>query len=284
MKNLDVKNIDAFKSDKNLRLSRRPLAGILISCLIMGLFYSQFYDKGGNNYGETIVITAEQSAMDVSLEQVNALNIIINDSNCSDTFIKGIVEELSNDGIKFALTSDEKNIDVDNAVVISLDQQYISGPGTLVLAPFENGRLGNSDALALSMNAGFYESGFFTEDIQCGKLGYMQLDDGTVVERIPTETETNIGTDKNTSFVTICFGTQNTNSKLVAQAIERSLARYAYFINNEKTDLDLVLRIESGEEENLNSAEVNPITMVLRAFNEKMPVVLGDVEKTIWYK
>jgi hypothetical protein len=69
----------------------------------------------------------------------------------------------------------------DNSIVITLDQQYISGPGMVIVAPYQNGRDDNSDALALSMQAGFNELGFFADEIQCGKTGYEELEDGTVV-------------------------------------------------------------------------------------------------------
>ena len=82
--------------------------------------------------------------------------------------------------IKFTFTRDSENIDVDNAVVITLDQEYMAGPATVVFAPLENGRIGNSDALALAAQKAFYEKGFLVDGILCGQMGFRENEDGSV--------------------------------------------------------------------------------------------------------
>lgn len=304
MAKIDVKNLDAFKNEKKLKLSKKPMIGIIVTCLVMGLFYSQYYKIPNVESDPIAVVTPAENPIEISVDQVNSLNVIINNSNCSDSFVSAVVEELRADGIEFTLTNGENNIDVNDAVVITLDQQYISGPGMVVLAPYDNERAGNSDALALAIKTGFYETGFFADEIQCGKMGYQQLEDGTVVERIPTETEEAIGTDKDTSFVTICFGTQNTSAELVGKAIKLSLARYANYVTNENYGLDLIYRTEIGDTLDGVSAKTGVSqsaiaedgillddTVVIAAgvenlesFDRSNPVNLGGVEKTSWHK
>ena len=305
---INIKNLDIFKDKNNLKLSRRPKAGMLVSVFVMGLFYAGLYEeraeirRKNENDGQSIVASFEKP-IDISVQQVNDLNLIINNSNCSESFISGVTAELDRDGIAYTLTENENGIDVNGAVVISLDQQYISGPGVVVLAPYENDRAGNSDALALAVTTGFDECGFLVGDTQCGKIGYKELDDGTVVERIPTETEDSINTYNDTSFVTICFGTNNTNPDLVGKAIKLSLARYVNYVTNENVSSDLIYRketddtIEDVAKKTNNSivdvsddgilpddtVVVNSVVKKLDSFDKTITINLGGIESTIWY-
>ena len=183
---------------------------------------------------------------------INVINTGLDEEKCN------IIKRLEN----------EKNINVNGAVVISLDQQYISGPGMAVIAPYENNRNGNSDALALAVSTGFDELGFLVSDIQCGKIGYKELEDGTVVEKIPTESEEAINANNDTSCVTICFGTNNTNPELVGKAIKLSLARYINYLSNENSFSDLIYRKEVGDSiENVASITGNSISNIIKSFN-----------------
>ena len=121
---------------------------------------------------------SQNEVMHVSLEDINSLNIIINDSDCSNTFFSEVCKHLQEDGLNFKITSDDMNIDSENAVVITLDQQYLAGPGVMVIAPYENNNTNNSDALALALDAGFDENGFNMEDICCGIAGYKETETG----------------------------------------------------------------------------------------------------------
>lgn len=183
----------------------------------------------------------------VDIDDINQLNVIINDNDCSNSFINNICEELNHSGLDYQLTHDGENIDVDNSVVITLDQQYISGPGMVVLAPYENDRLGNSDALALSMHTAFDSNGFFTDGIFCGKVGYRE-GGSSITTRVPTSTEEGIGKDKNTSFTTICFGTENAHAGLVKDSILEGLARYyEWGKEHQNEDVDLIYCVRAGD-------------------------------------
>lgn len=270
--------------DKNYKISRKIKTGIITAALIVGIPALMFNSNKKNEYDYSDNPPADirefeevvsEEPIDVSLEDINSLNIIINDNDCSDTFMESIYNRLEKDGIKFIATKNSNNVDVDNSVVVTLDQQYISGPSMIVLAPYNNERNGNSDALALAANTAFYEKGFFTDGIECGKRGFREKEDGTILERIPTDTEEKISQDKNTSFVTICFGTENVNSDLVVDSIENMLARYYSYINKNEKD-DLIYRSDVNDNlDNLSikyNTSVNYLKMINNINTDFLPV------------
>lgn len=337
MKDMEVGNTEILENG-GLKLSRKTKNGIIIG-LCLGVGFGGLYglhldniqnanaseskpsfsfEAPGNvsmrdqvfiDENEIIVPYEQEDPINVSLEQINSLNIIINDNNCREDFINSVCEELDRDGIKFTFTRDSENINVDNAVVITLDQQYMAGPATVVFAPLENERIGNSDALALAAEKAFYEKGFLVDGVACGQMGFRENENGTVSERIPTETESLISKDKNTSFVTISFGTQNTHAGLTASSIEAMLTRYYSYINAGYGQEDLIYCVEEGQDyddignildadpdtlDNFNDTSdesllltgetiVNPVVLQRREFNKHVPTNLY-VDKTIWSK
>lgn len=189
-----------------------------------------------------------ENTLECSLEDINKLNFILNDDNCSDTFINNICNKLNQDGIKYELVRSGEGINRDNFVIITLDQQYTSGPGITILAPFDNHRFGNSDALIMASNASFLEQKLPIDDILCGKAGFRKdIDSDKVLTRIPTKTEEIIDKTSNTSFANICFGTNSISADVVALCIENTLARYSYYINNVNDKIDLIYRDENNE-------------------------------------
>lgn len=288
---IDLKNSDIFRGNDNLKVAKKSKKGFMIACLIVGagIVYGTAGCGEKNNsqaqdsYFEDLTgAVSEIEPINVSLDDINNLNIVINDADCSNTFFTELCQKLEEDGISFTTTNGCQDVNVDNSVVVTLDHQYASGPNTLVLAPYENGRSGNSDALALAMNTGFYENGFFTEGIICGKSGYRETEDGGVMERVPTETEENIGKDNNTSFVTIAFGTQGANVDLVAASIESGLTRYASYVNNIDNyfvDIsvddgdnhygDLIYRVEDGDTLEKIAEGFSSTTGILNAANDR---------------
>lgn len=337
MKDMEVHNSEILENG-GLKLSRSSKVGIIIAlCLGLSAGATVGYLAGDSDDIEILELTPpsgieisadiplrdqifvdddeviipyeQENPINVSLEEINSLNIIINDNDCREDFINSVCAELDRDGIKYTFTRNCENIDIDNAVVITLDQQYMAGPATVVFAPLQNNRMGNSDALALAAQRAFYEKGFLVDGIACGQMGFRENDNGTISERIPTEAESSIGTDKNTSFVTISFGTQNTHAGLTASSIEGMLTRYYSFITAGYGTEDLVYCVEDGEDysdiaEKLDTtssalyryngspdesilltgdALVNPIAAKIREFDKHVPTNLY-IDKTIWSK
>lgn len=292
---LDNINVEKLNTDKNMKVRRSPIVGFIRKFIAIGLAVASVgmlhqcsvEDDLGTFTPESEVVSNYTTPIGVGVEQVNDLNIIINGGNCSDSFISGIAEELAEDGINVSWTQDLEGMNTDNSIVITLDQQYISGPGMVIVGPYQNGRDDNSDALALTMKAGFNEQGFFADEIQCGRTGYEELPDGTVVEMVRSDTEKKVG--PNTSFVELCFGTQNTNPRLVGKAIKLSLARYANYLANEKVSEDLLVRTDIPEmygDEMLpeNTVLMSDTVLTIDSFDKGTPVDLGGLESSIWYQ
>lgn len=292
---LDNINVEKLNTDKNMKVRRSPIVGFIRKFIAIGLAVASVgmlhqcsvEDDLGTFTPESEVVSNYTTPIGVGVEQVNDLNIIINGGNCSDSFISGIAEELAEDGINVSWTQDLEGMNTDNSIVITLDQQYISGPGMVIVGPYQNGRDDNSDALALTMKAGFNEQGFFADEIQCGRTGYEELPDGTVVEMVRSDTEKKVG--PNTSFVELCFGTQNTNPRLVGKAIKLSLARYANYLANEKVSEDLLIRTDIPEmygDEMLpeNTVLMSDTVLTIDSFDKGTPIDLGGLESSIWYQ
>lgn len=183
----------------------------------------------------------------VSASDINSMNIILNDCDCGNTFFTDVVEILKNDGLSVETTSDCADINRDNCTVITLDHQYSAGAGTVIFAPYDNARMGNSDSLAISMKCAFDQNGFFVDDILCSQVGYVEDENGNVSTTVPTSTECAIDSEKDTSFVVISFGTQNNNAEWVAKSVENGLARQKYYLDSYDNRADLIYRADSGE-------------------------------------
>lgn len=187
------------------------------------------YNKFHIDYEKAYDITMDPT-INVSMEEINSLNIVINDNECGNSLIEQLCEQLLKKGLSFSFSRNEDNISPEHSVVITLDQQYISGPKTIIIAPYSNERVDFSDALALSFFTEFISQNIETEGICCGKRGFRQ-NEGEISTRIPTPTEDAISSESNTSFVTIAFGTNLCSVEEMSTAIINSLARYVHYLS-----------------------------------------------------
>lgn len=187
-------------------------------------------------------------SISVSIDSINELHIIMNDSDCSNSFFDDVCSYLSDSGLKFDITRNCINIDEDDCTIITLDQQYNSGFGSLIFAPFDNSRLGDSDSLALATKAAMEQQGIIVDDIISGKVGFRKDDNGNISTLVPTESEEKIDSGKSTSFVTISLGTQNPTVESVAEGIISALIRQKYYLDNYDSRTDLLYRADSGED------------------------------------
>jgi hypothetical protein len=183
----------------------------------------------------------------ISKNMIDDLNVIINDCDCSDSLFDDVCDKLREDNIIFKQSRNNSDINYDGSVVITLDQQYVSGADTFIFAPYDNARIGDSDSLALSMQTALKQNGFLSDDILCGVIGYRENENGVITGVIPTKTEEAIDSSKDTSFVTISFGTDNVNAEWVAKSIENGLARFVDYRNNYDSQQDLIYRADVGQ-------------------------------------
>lgn len=188
----------------------------------------------------------DSNVISVGIDDINKLNIIINDDDCSNVFIESVYRSLDSMGILYRFTKGIGDEDIYDATVITFDQQYISGPRIALIGAYQNGRRDNSDALALTMQASFEAHGVATDGIFCGKRGYRKSDNG-VATRVPTPTEEAIVNGTNTSFVTIALGTNIPDAHDMTNIMVEGLARYADYVARQN-NCDLVYRVEDGND------------------------------------
>jgi len=277
---INVGNNDYFKNMENFSLKRIQKKGkIIAATFALGLsLYGCNQEPNKNSEIEAMMQTF---SADVSLEDVNDMNIIIWDKDCSDTFFNDVCCKLSDDGLNFKIAKNEDEVNEDNSVVLSLDQQYSSGSDTIIFAPYNNTRVGYSDSLALSMQAAFKQNGFLGNNICCGKIGYREDENGNVCTVIPTEVEEALDEDSDTSFVTISFGTENVNSDWVAKSIENGLARQNYYLNNYDSGTDLIYRASQNDSMEVVADYFDSNVVSLNGFNNIKDGIITDSQAII---
>ncbi len=205
------------------------------------------------------------------------VSLILNDNDCRDTLFQEVCDILREDGVVFSTTSKCEDINRDQSIVITLDQLYNSGDQSLIFAPYDNTRLGESDALVLAMHTAFGQNDM--SDVVCGKTGFRENEDGSISEMVPTEQEELIDSSTDVSFVTISLGTKDTNARRVAKSIENGLARFYYYL--EKSDLgsDLIYRADTGEDLDIIADYFHTSLNELREMNN-----LGNEDKLLGAK
>ena len=282
-----MQNAESFSDTKQYKVTRKSKVGSILLALIIAGSISGTITHQIQNYYQQKELDAMIPSFSISttIEDINNMNLILNDDDCSDTFFEGVANQLKEDGIQFTTTCDCEDINQNNATIVTLDQQYSAGPGTIIFAPYDNARVGQSDSLALSMQAAFQQNGFIVDEVSCGQAGYEQDEDGNVRTFFPTDTEQEIDTDYDSSFVTISFGTQNQNAEWVAKSIENGLARQNYHINSDDSQTDLIYRASSEDSvedvANYFGADPNKLRKynhVGEAFTDSQTVINPSVE------
>ena len=221
----------------------RAFLAFLVSSAVLAASTSQM----AKQEKEEIDAMVPPFTIEASIDEINDMNIILNDDDCSDTFFEDVVGHLKEDGLEFTVTSNCHDINQNNSTVITLDQQYSAGPGTVIFAPYDNAMVGHSDSLALSMQAAFEQNGFIADEISCGQIGYEVDEDGTIHSVVPTDTEREMDPGNDSSFVTISFGTDNQNAEWVAKSIENGLARQNHYLKTDDSQTDLIYRANPND-------------------------------------
>lgn len=271
-----ISNFEKIDGHSKYKLNRNSKIGTILAFISIGAIISSL---GGDKIPEKKFNMP--TTCDVSLSDVNDMNIIINDNSCSEAFFNNVCDILRQDGIIFDTTSNCIDINNDNSTVVTLDQQYSSGANTLIFAPYSNTRLGNSDSLALSMKTAFDQNGFFVDDLLCSQFGFEEDEKGNIKYNVATDTEKAIDDDKDTSFVTISFGTYNINADWVAKSIENGLARQKYYLNNYDSDVDLIYSASFGDSIDEVSKYFGTSKAVLTSYNMIKNNTFNDAQAVI---
>lgn len=219
-----------------------------------------------------------------SINDINNMNVILYDNDCGNTFFQAVVEKLRNDGINLTVAKTNDDINCNRATIIALDEQYSSGPETIIFAPYNNTRVGFSDSLAIAMYLGFVQNGIQVKQIECGQRGSIN---GNGLAVGPTNTEKSISDGCNSSFVTISLGTEKHEPNDVAVSIENGLIRQLIYLNSDDHQTDLIYRANS-KDELANVAEYFGTTsdclkkynkMKSNSFNQSQTVINPYVEQ-----
>jgi len=231
---VNVFGIDYLKSDENELVFNKS-----------GL-KSKLENVENHDNSELDLMISENNDVLVNICDLNQFNIVINDNDCSDTFFEDICSGLRDAGLEFKITKNCEDISPNSGIVITLDQQYSSGASNIIFAPYDNSRVGYSDALALSMKAAFDKKNSQNK-IMCGKAGYREIEGGKITKSIPTETEEKLENDSDISFVTISFGTQAIESEEVVECLLNGLLRQRCYLDNYDIGADLIYRANSSD-------------------------------------
>lgn len=268
---------DNMSSDKKYKMKGSKIGIVLLSSLGIIAGASKFGSLRTSDDEVYTMINDVSPICTTSIpkNELDELNIIINDCDCSDSLFDDVCDKLRDDGIIFKQSRNNSDVNCDNSIVITLDQQYVSGADTFIFAPYDNARIGESDSLALSMQTALKQNGFLSDDILCGVIGYRENDNGIVTGVIPTKTEEAIDSSKDTSFVTISFGTDNVNAEWVAKSIENGLARFVDYRNNYDSQQDLIYRADNGQDAEDVANYFGTSTADLVSFNKLENTKLG---------
>ena len=278
-----MQNAESFSDTKQYKVTRKSKVGSILLALIIAGSISGTITHQIQNYYQQKELDAMIPSFSISttIEDINNMNLILNDDDCSDTFFEGVANQLKEDGIQFTTTCDCEDINQNNATIVTLDQQYSAGPGTIIFAPYDNARVGQSDSLALSMQAAFKQNGFIVDDVMCGQVGYEQDEDGTIHTFFPTDTEKAMDEGYDSSFVTISFGTQIQNAEWVAKSIENGLARQNYHLKSDDSPTDLIYRANSGDEIDDVANYFRTDSNKLRKFNHMSDSTFTDSQTVV---
>ena len=252
---VNLNELDIVSNNESFNVSKKDNPGIMLSSSVdKSLYYHNELSENLNSINN----------VGISISNINNMNIILNDSDCSDTFFGSVCDYLKNYGIKFTTTKNCENINVNDAVIITLDQQYSSGAGTLVFAPYSNTQLGNSDALSIAMSSAFRENNISIDGILCGQMGFEDDGEGNVRCVVATDAEKAIDESTDCSFVTISLGTQAFDAKKIANSIKGGLARLSYYLENYDKNTDLIYKanLDDSVEQVANYFGADPASLI----------------------
>lgn len=221
------------------------------------------------------------STLEVSIDDINDnLSLIINDNDCGNAFFEDVCDSLEEQGIKFEISRQNDNLKHEDATIITLDQQMVSGEGVTLIGPQQDGTANHSEALLKAAQVTFHQRAWDTNSI-AGIATYKTDAKGEIVyTTVPSPTEQDVLDDS--AYVTFAFGTmkEGFTPEKVAEDLVLSLGRYHYFLENDSkyiSELDTPESYHmSGDNSYYFSKEINGAT----AFNPELVVKVQSYENT----
>lgn len=177
--------------------------------------------------------------VEVSIDDINELNLIFNDNDCGNAFFNEFCETLKRQGLQFTTSKQNDNLMYDNATVVTLDQQMIAGESVAFIGPCQAGTANHSEALLKSMQMTFHQRGWDTDSL-AGVMQYVPYNDEEIYNVVPSKTESSVLPD--TTYITVSFGTMPEGFKVekVAEDTLLSLARYRHYLEYDSENVTVV--------------------------------------------
>lgn len=184
-----------------------------------------------------------------SIDKINDSELIIlHNSNCDEKFFIAVCEYLKCTDLIFITNRDTEQVKCNRGILISLDLDYNIGNHTMIFAPLDNDRKGNSDLLTLSMYAAFNHRDFEVNGIHSGKVDIGDGDENYTVTYERFNCEEDIEPARNISMTTIAFCIYDVFSvKDIARCILDGILRYEYYLDNIHNNDDLLYRAHTNE-------------------------------------
>lgn len=168
----------------------------------------------------------------VSTDDINDLNLIVNDNDCGNAFFVDICDYLEKQGLDFITSKQNDNLKYEDATIITLDQQMMSGEGITFIGPKQDGTANHSEALLKAMQVTFHTRGWDTTS-EAGIAEYQTLDNGEIsYVTVPSPTE--VDSLDSSAQVTVAIGTtpDGYTTQKIAEDLMLSLARYQDYLKN----------------------------------------------------
>ncbi len=183
-----------------------------------------------------ITIDTMVSDHTVSVDDINAFNLILCNNNCRSDIFEETEKKLQEHGISFEVAeSGDSILTRDHSTIITMAGGIYDSDSSVILGQYDNENKNNSDILALAMEAGLKENGCKVDGIRPGVSAVDH--ELSITSRVPTATENMLGDDS--SFVSVAIGTQVAmdESEKISNGILEGLVRTAYEIKeNPKED------------------------------------------------
>lgn len=210
-------------------------AGFIIAGAISGASGATS-DRQLNNGADTLL---SDHTVEVSINDINDLNLIFNDNDCGNAFFNEICEALKNKGLQFTTSKQNDNLMYEKATVITLDQQMIAGEGVAFIGPCQAGTANHSEALLKSMQMTFHQRGWDTDSL-AGVMQYVPYNEEEVYNAVPSDTENAVLPDS--TYITVSFGTMPEGFEVekVAEDTLLSLARYQHYLEDDSENVAVV--------------------------------------------
>lgn len=177
--------------------------------------------------------------VEVSIDDINDLNLIFNDNDCGNAFFSEVCESLKDKGLQFTTSKQNDNLIYENATVITLDQQMIAGEGVAFIGPCQAGTANHSEALLKSMQMTFHQRGWDTDSL-AGVMQYVPYNEEEIYNAVPSDTENAVLPDS--AYITVSFGTMPEGFEVekVAEDTLLSLARYQHYLEYDSKNVTVV--------------------------------------------